>query len=659
MTGYDVHYKTVDAPDREWTRNSNPANGWVDARHRGTSTSRVIGGLADGTTYDVRVRARNNGGWSDWARPGVWHSHMKVLDISRGRVVGCRSEFFAENAGVASGKPRYTSPRNAAFCNDHWVGADPYRGGIALFEGAFSDEDFDYNGVTYRVVGLESSRAAANAPYKALLTLDRDISAVVASLSLSTRATKPVHSSVPVSNHFRVADGAVAPGGNIHGFSDATNTAVTPAEDLAPVNAPAHERWVPGDIVEAWLWDTSGWTTQACTNCGTLGPDGRVELPAQDAPQEVETDQYAALIANIYEWRNDPRYVSDKRHTDRWDRVLLTFGETVSDPSLTEMTADEAQTYVDRGWSRWVEVAEALGELEAAAQAESPTTQVPPASSNRAPVISAVGDVTIVDESGTQSITSTSMFEDPDYDDMTVSGTSSDTSVATVSASANGSVLTISAKSRGTATITATADDGNGGTANNSFTVRVKAAPAVATTIGDISGLEAGDSRLVSLSGVFSDADGDALSVTAAAGDENVAVAEMSSDGASLTVTGVSAGDTDVAVVAEDTDGNQAIASFAVSVAASQPVVLVPPQDEGEQPQEPDPSPTPEPDPSPTPEPETQAPVPEVSDVVARYDTNGDGKISGAEMGDAINDYIAGKITYEQVVEVNIAFQSS
>ena len=42
---------------------------------------------------------------------------------------------------------------------------------------------------------------------------------------------------------------------------------------------------------------------------------------------------------------------------------------------------------------------------------------------------------------------------------------------------------------------------------------------------------------------------------------------------------------------------------------------------------------------------------------MAIYDTNGDGKIDRAEMAVAINDYIAGKITYPQVVEVNKAFQ--
>ena len=85
---------------------------------------------------------------------------------------------------------------------------------------------------------------------------------------------------------------------------------------------------------------------------------------------------YADLIAKMYEWRNDPRYVHDKAHTDRWDRALLAFGETVSDSSLTPMTAAEAQGYADRGWERWVEVAAAMWEMEGGRPAPDPVVTI-------------------------------------------------------------------------------------------------------------------------------------------------------------------------------------------------------------------------------------------------------------------------------------------
>ena len=83
---------------------------------------------------------------------------------------------------------------------------------------------------------------------------------------------------------------------------------------------------------------------------------------------------YAALIAKMKEWRNDPQWVHAKAHTDRWDRALLAFGEPVADATLTAMTAAEAQGYANRGWTRWVEVARALREIEATR----PRTPAPP-----------------------------------------------------------------------------------------------------------------------------------------------------------------------------------------------------------------------------------------------------------------------------------------
>ena len=75
--------------------------------------------------------------------------------------------------------------------------------------------------------------------------------------------------------------------------------------------------------------------------------------------------KYAALIAQMYEWRNDPEWKDHKSHTDRWDRALLAFGETVADQTLTKMTADEAQELADTDWGeRWVPVAKALKEIE-------------------------------------------------------------------------------------------------------------------------------------------------------------------------------------------------------------------------------------------------------------------------------------------------------
>ena len=279
---------------------------------------------------------------------------------------------------------------------------------------------------------------------------------------------------------------------------------------------------------------------------------------AQDAnPEETR----AALIARMYQWRNDPRWVGEKAHTDRWDRALLAFGETVADTTLTPMTAAEAQAFADRGsaWSRWVEVAAALREIEAAEQQQQPTNQAPTVSA-------AIGDLTIVSESGTHQASLSGVFDDADSDALTVSAASSDEAKATVAVASDYSSLTVTAKARGTATITVTADDGNGGTVDDSFTVTVKAAPVAASALADVSGLEVGATQDVSLSGVFSDADGDSLTITAASSDETKVTVSVAADGSTLTLAGVASGTATVTVTAQDTDGNRVSDAFDVEV---------------------------------------------------------------------------------------------
>ena len=274
-----------------------------------------------------------------------------------------------------------------------------------------------------------------------------------------------------------------------------------------------------------------------------------------------EQNDYADLIARMYEWRNDPQRAHEKAHTDRWDRALLAFGETVADASLTAMPASEAQQYADRGWQRWVEVAEALKEIE---QAQG--QQQPPA--NNAPTVAApIANATIVNASGTKQVSLSGVFSDADGDSLTITARSSDTAKATASVSADQSTLTVTAKARGTATITVTADDGNGGTVEDEFTVTVKAAPVVASALTDVTGLEAGSTRDVSLSSVFSDADGDSLTITARSSDTAKATVSVASDGSKLTLTGVAAGSATVTVTARDADGNTVSDSFDVAVA--------------------------------------------------------------------------------------------
>ncbi len=186
---------------------------------------------------------------------------------------------------------------------------------------------------------------------------------------------------------------------------------------------------------------------------------------------------------------------------------------------------------------------------------------------NNPPAVSAaIADATIVNESGTLSVSLTGVFADADGDSLTVTAKSSDTAKATVSVAADQSSLTVAAKSRGTATITVTANDGKGGTVEDAFTVTVKAAPVVALPLSHIPELEAGAARDVSLSGIFSDADGDALTHRATSSDDTRATVSVASDQSKLTVTGMAKGTATITVTVQDSDGNQASGAFAVAV---------------------------------------------------------------------------------------------
>lgn len=194
--------------------------------------------------------------------------------------------------------------------------------------------------------------------------------------------------------------------------------------------------------------------------------------------------------------------------------------------------------------------------------------QAPP---NQAPTVSgAITDATIVNESGTKQISLSGVFSDADNDALTVTAASSDDAKATVSVASDQSSLMVTAQARGTAAITATANDGNGGTVSDTFSVTVKAAPVVALAVADLS-LEEGATREVSLSGVFSDADGDALTIVAAPSDDAKATLTVAADQSKLTVAGVAEGTVSITVAAQDSDGNGVSDTFDVTVSAPQP----------------------------------------------------------------------------------------
>ena len=191
-------------------------------------------------------------------------------------------------------------------------------------------------------------------------------------------------------------------------------------------------------------------------------------------------------------------------------------------------------------------------------------TPVEPGASNRPPV--AVGTIPARTLTAGETITVevASYFGDPDGDPLTYAASTSSASVASVTVS--GTTLTIIGVAEGTATVTVTARDPGGLSAEQRASVTVEAANRAPGTVGTIPDqtVTAGQTVTIDVSQYFTDADGDPL--TYAGTTSAVAVAAVSLSGSSLTIAGVAPGSATVTVTASDPGGLSAEQSTAVTV---------------------------------------------------------------------------------------------
>ena len=192
-----------------------------------------------------------------------------------------------------------------------------------------------------------------------------------------------------------------------------------------------------------------------------------------------------------------------------------------------------------------------------------------PAPVNQPPVIDPIAPIAI--DAGTSQIVAIN-YSDPDGDPVTVTPTSDNTGVATVTQS-NTFELTVNGVSEGTANITVSVDDGNGGTNSASFVVTVNAPapvnqPPVIDPIAPIA-IDAGTSQIVSIN--YSDPDGDPVTVTPTSDNAGIATVSLSNT-FELTVNGVSEGTANITVSVDDGNGGTNSASFVVTVNAPAPV---------------------------------------------------------------------------------------
>ena len=194
-------------------------------------------------------------------------------------------------------------------------------------------------------------------------------------------------------------------------------------------------------------------------------------------------------------------------------------------------------------------------------------TSPPPPPANRAPTASAAIPDQSVEEGAEVTVDVSGAFSDPDEDALSYEATSDAPGMATVSVA--GSDVTVSGEAAGTATVTVSAADPGGLSANQTFEVTVSSAnqaPTVSAAIPDQS-VEEGAEVTVDVSGAFSDPDGDALSYEATSGAPGVATVSVA--GSDVTVSGEAAGTATVTVSAADPGGLNATQTFKVTVEAA------------------------------------------------------------------------------------------
>ena len=167
---------------------------------------------------------------------------------------------------------------------------------------------------------------------------------------------------------------------------------------------------------------------------------------------------------------------------------------------------------------------------------------------------------------GTASINAQNYFNDPDGQELNISASSSDTTVATVTEESG--TLTITGKALGTATLTVTATDPFDSVATQTIAVSVKNPPTTVGTIPAISGAVNQAGKTFALSPYFSEPNGQTLTYSASSSDTYYVSVYVNSSN-ELEVTPRSAGNATVTVTATNPDGLSATQSFSVTLTES------------------------------------------------------------------------------------------
>ena len=289
------------------------------------------------------------------------------------------------------------------------------------------------------------------------------------------------------------------------------------------------------------------------------------------APAAPIADQHVGLDGSVS--RNLRNHFTDP------DDDNLTFAASSSNEAVATTSLsgnDLTVNAVAEGTASISVAAEDPGGLSSRISFDVTVSKTPP-TSNRAPIVKAhPPDRALV--KGTQlPVQGWHYFEDPDGDELTYSGSSSNTAVAGINQN-NEFVFRVVGKSDGTATITITARDPEGLTESVDFTVKVgnagNNAPTVKAEAGSLTS-SPGQVDIFTLNGHFDDDDaGDELRLSVSSSNTAVVSVSVQNDGyygIYAEVRGVAVGSATVTMTATDLGGLSASQSFPVTVESNRP----------------------------------------------------------------------------------------
>ena len=237
--------------------------------------------------------------------------------------------------------------------------------------------------------------------------------------------------------------------------------------------------------------------------------------------------------------------------------LWATIGHSVFPTDPSPDLLPPSHTPLNRGL---IAVAAALVTLWTAACGDGTTDPIPPP--NRPPVPSGTIPALTVAAGNTATVNVASYFSDPDGDALVYTAASSNPQTAMVAVS--GSVVTVTATARGETTVTVTASDPGGLSAQATFSVTVPNQAPVAVDSIPAQAVFVGDTVEVDVNAYFNDPDGDALAYSAPS--SNSTVVSTSVSGSVVSISAIATGTAVITVTATDLDGLATQSSFEVSV---------------------------------------------------------------------------------------------